>query len=329
MASEAQVEIHHDYAEVNGVRLHYAHAGEGPLMLLLHGFPQCWYQFRHQLREFAADHLVVAPDQRGYNLSSKPTDLWCYGTWPAVKDARELVEKLGHETFVLVGHDWGAAVGWSFALHYPRMLEALVILSTGHPALFDRELHENPEQQQSSQYLLGLRRPDSPEFFAADDFAYSRPTLDGLDFLSEEDRSVYLDAWREPGAVAGMLAWFQREGLGPPDEHGTPARGNYVPEVSPMNIEVPTLVIYGDADLYTRPGCHRGLEQYVADLTFHNIEGGSHWPSDEHPELVNRYMREFLAAKTAGHADARRIANSPVNPSSSAATISAVTTDHE
>jgi epoxide hydrolase 4 len=289
-------DLQHEYTDVNDIRLHYVHAGEGPLMLFLHGFPQCWYQFRHQLPEFAADHLVVAPDQRGYNLSSKPAELWRYGVWPAVEDARALVEQLGYDRFVLVGHDWGAATGWSFALHYPEMLDGLVILSTGHPALFHRELCENPEQQEASQYLLGLRRPDSPELFAADDFAYSRPTLDQLDFLTDEDRDVYFDAWREPGAVAGMLAWYQREGLGPPED-GTPARGNSVPEVTPMKIDVPTLVLYGDADLYTRPGCHRGLDQYVSDLTFHNIEAGSHWPSDEHPQLVNRWIREFLSAR--------------------------------
>jgi pimeloyl-ACP methyl ester carboxylesterase len=297
-------DLRHDYAEVNDVRLHYVHAGEGPLMLFLHGFPQCWYQYRHQLREFASDHLVVAPDQRGYNLSSKPSEPWRYGVWPAVEDARELVQLLGHERFVLVGHDWGAATGWSFALHYPEMLDALVILSSGHPAQFDRELHENPEQQEASQYLLGFRRPDAPDVFAGDDFGYARAGLEALDFLSEEDREVYLRAWREPGAVAGMFAWYRREGLGPPDEDGTPARGNYVPEVSPLTVEVPTLVIYGDADLYTRPGVHRGLEEYVPDLTFHNIEGGSHWPADEHPELVNDRIREFLSTGSGARAHA-------------------------
>jgi pimeloyl-ACP methyl ester carboxylesterase len=299
-------ELQHDYADVNDVRLHYVHAGGGPLMLFLHGFPQCWYQYRHQLREFAGDHFVVAPDQRGYNLSSKPTELWRYGVWPAVEDARALVELLGHERCVLVGHDWGAATGWSFALHYPEMLDALVILSSAHPALADREFHENPEQQEASQYLLGFRRPDMPEMFAADDFAYSRPTFDELDFLTDEDRAVYMNAWREPGAVAGMFAWYQREGLGPPGDDGTPARGNYVPEISPLTVEVPTLVIYGDADLYTRPGMHRGLEEYVPDLTFHNIEGGSHWPADEHPELVNGYIREFLSPGSAARARGAR-----------------------
>src|SRR5436190_12499191 len=153
--------MNHDYAEVNGVRLHCASAGEGPLMLFLHGFPQCWYMWRHQLPEFARDHLVVAPDLRGYNLSSKPERLTEYGPWHAAEDVRALVDLLGYDRFVLVGHDWGVATAWSFALHYPERLDGLVTLATPHPATFDRALHESPEQQQASQYLLALRRPDA------------------------------------------------------------------------------------------------------------------------------------------------------------------------
>ena len=137
-------DVAHDFAEVNGVRLHYAHAGDGPLMVLLHGFPQCWYQYRHQLRDFARDHLAVAPDLRGYNLSSKPDDVHAYTTCTLVEDVRQMVQHLGHERFVLVGHDVGGAVAWSFALHHPEMLSALVVLDTPHPAVFDRALHEDP-----------------------------------------------------------------------------------------------------------------------------------------------------------------------------------------
>jgi pimeloyl-ACP methyl ester carboxylesterase len=102
----------HDFAEVNGVELDYAHAGDGPLIVFLHGFPQCWYQFRHQLGEFSRDHLAVAPDLRGYNLSSKPDDVHAYTTCTLVEDVRQLVERLGYERFVLVGHDVGGATHW-------------------------------------------------------------------------------------------------------------------------------------------------------------------------------------------------------------------------
>ena len=140
--------VSHEYADVNGLRLHYARAGSGPLIVFLHGFPQCWYEWRHQLAEFGRDHLAVAPDLRGYNLSDKPAHLSEYGPWKAAEDVRALADHLGADRFVLVGHDWGAATGWSFALHHPERLERLVILSTAHPVLFDRALREEPEHRQ-------------------------------------------------------------------------------------------------------------------------------------------------------------------------------------
>ena len=234
--------VRHEYAELGEVRLHYARAGQGPLIVFLHGFPQCWYTFRHQLAEFGRDHLAIAVDLRGYNLSSKPAKLDQYGPWPAAQDIRQLVDSLGYERFVLVGHDWGAAAAWTFALHEPDLLEALVILATPHPATFDRALHEDREQQQASRYLLALRRADVEPRLAAEDFAALRATLDHP-FLGAQDLARYLDSWRQPGALAGMLRWYRREGLGPAED-GTPARGNYAPQITPLTVDVPTLVIY-------------------------------------------------------------------------------------
>jgi pimeloyl-ACP methyl ester carboxylesterase len=126
-------EVTHEYADLGGVRLHCAHAGRGPLIVFLHGFPQCWYMWRHQLQEFSRDHLALAPDLRGYNLSSKPEHLHEYSAWHAARDVRALAMSVGSERFVLVGHDWGAATAWTFALHHPELLDALVILATPHP----------------------------------------------------------------------------------------------------------------------------------------------------------------------------------------------------
>jgi pimeloyl-ACP methyl ester carboxylesterase len=292
----ASPKVQHDYADLDGgVRLHYARTGCGPLMMFLHGFPQCWYMWRHQLQHFGADHLAVAPDLRGYGLSSKPEHVHEYGAWPAARDVRELAAHLGYERFVLVGHDWGAATAWSFALHHPQLLDALVILATPHPATFDRALREDAEQQQASQYLLGLRRPEIGPLISHDDFAALRATLD-QPFIDEQDLDQYLQSWRQPDAVDGMLRWYQREGLGPPQD-GTPARGNYAPEVTPLLVSTPTLVIYPTADLYTRPPAHEGLEKYVPSFLFQEIDGATHWVAEEHPDLVNRHIREFLASR--------------------------------
>lgn len=286
------LDVTHQYVDLAEVRLHYVHAGDGPLIVFLHGFPQCWYMYRHQLEEFGRDHLALAPDLRGYNLSSKPEHLHEYGPWHAARDIRALAMSLGYERFVLVGHDWGAATAWTFALHYPDLLNALVILATPHPATFDRALHEDPEQQHASQYLLGLRRADIESLISHEDFAALRGTLN-QPFIDERDLEQYLQSWRQPGALHGMLSWYRREGLGPPEE-GTPARGNYAPEITPLTVHVPTLVIYPTADLYTRLPAHEGLGRYVSNLTFHSIEGATHWIAEQHPELVNRLIRDFL-----------------------------------
>jgi epoxide hydrolase 4 len=288
-------DVTHEYANVNGIRMHYARAGKGPLIVFLHGFPQCWYEFRRQLAEFSRDHLAVSADLRGYNLSGKPEQIRDCGVLCGVEDLRQLVvDHLGYQEFVLIGHDWGGAVGWSFALHHPELLERLVILSTAHPALLERELRENPEQQQASQYNLALRQPGSEQVLAADDCAVLAVQFEQLDYISDEDLGVYRNAWRQPGALSGMFNWYRRDGIGPESDDGTPAHGDYAREVFSQVVTVPTLVLYGDGDIYVRPGCHRGLDRYVADLTFKNIDGGSHWIPEEFPSLVNDEIRRFL-----------------------------------
>jgi epoxide hydrolase 4 len=292
MGEHPELDVEHGFADLGTVRLHYAYAGQGPPIVLLHGFPQCWYMWRHQLADLARDHLVLAPDLRGYNLSSKPAGVHEYGPWSAARDVEALIALLGHERCVLVGHDWGAATAWTFALHRPDLLDALVILATPHPATFDRALHADLEQQHASRYLLGLRRPGIEPLLAADDFAALRATLD-QPFLSAEAQARYLESWRVPGALSAMLRWYRREGLGPPED-GTPARGNYAPQITPLTIRVPTLVIYPSADIYTRPAAHHGLKRYVPDLTFRTVEGASHWVAEECPEAVSGHVRELL-----------------------------------
>jgi pimeloyl-ACP methyl ester carboxylesterase len=294
LAADARA-IEHETVAVNGVELHYAHTGSGPLIVFLHGFPQFHYTFRAQLQEFGADHLAVAPDQRGYNLSSKPEGVHRYGVWPAVEDLRCLVEQLGYSRFVLVGHDWGSYVAWSFALHYPDMLDALVSLGGAHPGLLDRALREDDEQIRASQYLLALRRRDAIAAVSANQFAALEQALDHPVF-SAADREVYRQAWRVPGALQAALRWYEVEGIAPPDQYGTPGRGNYCPDVAPLFIDMPTLVIYPEADPYVRPASHAGLEHFVRNLTFRPVKDGTHWIAEQHPELVNRYIREFLSA---------------------------------
>lgn len=288
--------ISHDYLDSNGARIHYAHAGDGPLIVFLHGFPQCWYEFRAQLTEFSRDHLAVAPDLRGYNLSSKPQAVWEYGIAAGVEDLRALADHLGHERFVLVGHDWGGGIGWAFAMQYPERLDALVVISTAHPALFDRELRGNPEQQRASLYMHATRLPNAAELLSADDYAALRSTFD-LPWMPQDAREAYLESWRRPGALAGACSWYRREGLGPPTEDGTPSNGNYALHMHSHKVEVPTLVIYPERDEFTMRASHDGLDRYVPDLTFRTVEGASHWVVDQHPDLVSGWIREYLESR--------------------------------
>src|SRR2546425_12975992 len=195
----------HAYADVNGVRLHYVTVGRGPLVMFLHGFPEFWYAWTAQLADFGRDHRAVAPDMRGYNLSSKPTDLAAYAMKHLVADVRALAEHLGAKTFVLVGHDWGGVVAWAFAIAHSERLTKLVIVNAPHPAVFEREIRRNPAQQSASRYMLVFRSPEAEGILAANDHARLVEMFErelGPRFTAA-DRAAYREAWAQPGALTG------------------------------------------------------------------------------------------------------------------------------
>jgi epoxide hydrolase 4 len=293
MPARSLKDLQHAYAEVNNVRLHYVRAGSGPLVLFLHGFPQFWYAFRHQLREFSSRYTVVAVDLRGVNLSSAPTKRWEHGSWMSAEDMKELIKQWVFSSCVVVGHDWGGAIGYSMALHYPELLDKLIIISASHPGTFDRELHHNQEQIAGGGHWLFLRRADTAEKLRANNYAGLRATFEQHTFFSKEDIDAHVAAWSQPGALEGMLGWYRKEGWGP-TEGPTPAHGNYASECPSLIIPTRTLVIYGDADMYLHSGNFEGLDAYIPDLTLVRIDGGSHWLMDEYPERLNALIDSFL-----------------------------------
>ncbi|HYX70430.1 MAG TPA: alpha/beta hydrolase [Terriglobales bacterium] len=292
----------HDYAEVNGVRLHYVAAGEGALLLFLHGFPEFWYGWKEQLVEFGQDHLAVAPDMRGYNLSSKPEAVEQYRMKHLVEDVRALAEHLGHQKVVLAGHDWGGVVAWAFALAHPECLEKLVIVNAPHPAVFLRELRDNPAQQQASQYMLLFQTPQAEAILTANNYAaLVRATLEARNgSFTEEDRAAYLSAWSQPGALTGGLNYYRASGIGPPapgqglDGRTEQALADFGLDPSRTTVKVPTLVIWGEKDTALLAGNLEGLESFVPNLTLRRIPEGTHWVVHEKPDEVNGYIREFL-----------------------------------
>jgi pimeloyl-ACP methyl ester carboxylesterase len=287
----------HKYADVNDIRLHYVTVGEGKLVMFLHGFPEFWYEWKSQLAEFGQDYQAVAPDMRGYNLSSKPVDVEQYRMKYLVEDVRALAEHLGYKSFILVGHDWGGAVAWPFAMRHPEYVERLVIINAPHPVTFMRELRHNPAQQKASQYILVHRTAEAEETLAGSNYAILVDNLlkDGIEqgYLTEEDKKAYIAAWSQPGALTGGLNYYRAANLG----SFTVERDDSLPaDPSLFTVKVPTLVIWGERDRYLLTGNLEGLERYVPDLTVRRIPGGSHWVAHEQPGLVNSYIREFIEA---------------------------------
>ncbi len=288
----------HKYADVNNIRLHYIAMGKGKLIMFLHGFPEFWYEWKNQLAEFGRDYQAVAPDMRGYNLSSKPADVEQYKTKYLVEDIRALVEHLGHKKFILVAHDWGGGVAWPFAIRHPDYLEKLIIINAPHPITFVRELRDNPAQRKASQYILVHRTPEAEEILSRDNYAVLGSSVleDGLKqgYFTEEDRQEYIKAWSQPGALTGGLNYYRAASLGPFTGEGDEALENLIANPSLATVKVPTLVIWGEKDRYLLTGNLDGLEKYVPDLTIKRIPDGSHWVIHEKPALVNAYIREFI-----------------------------------
>jgi len=293
----------HEYANVNGQRLHYAKAGSGPLIVFLHGFPEFWYEWKHQIAEFSRDRTVVAPDMRGYNLSSKPAELSAYQMPNLVEDVRalasELIKSTGGTTFTLVAHDWGGVVAWVFAALHPEMLDKLVIVNAPHPTIFGKLLSSDAAQQKASTYMLMFRSPEAEATLSANSYEWLTSAVlgDGIKdgTVTEADRKAYIEAWSQPGALTGGLNYYRSSGVGPPAaaaEAAAPAAA-----LPSLIVRVPTLVIWGEKDTALLPVNLEGLDQLVPTLTVRRIPDGTHWVVREKAADVNRMIREFLAQK--------------------------------
>jgi pimeloyl-ACP methyl ester carboxylesterase len=289
--------LKHDFADVNGLRMHYAHAGSGKLMLFAHGFPEFWYCWRQLLPAFARDHHAVAPDLRGYNLTSKPPRVEDYAIGTLVDDLGALARHLGHEKFTLVAHDWGGGVAWALAMRHPEWLERLIIINSPHPTIFERELNTNPAQQKASMYTRMFQSPKTEALLMANDckalqdICLTAGLKDG--HVSEADRQAYLAAWGQPGAITGMLNYYRAANMGPPVKPGESARSFETGIKDPL-VRVPTLVIWGEQDPHLLTSNLDGLEAYVPDLQVRRIPTGSHWVINEQPGEVIRHIRSVI-----------------------------------
>jgi pimeloyl-ACP methyl ester carboxylesterase len=256
----------------------------GELVMLLHGFPQTSYSWRHQLPALArAGYRAVAPDQRGYSPRARPLEVEEYGSDRLVGDVLGLADLLGAERFHVVGHDWGGAVAWQVAGRHPDRLRTLTVLSTPHPRAM-RESIRHGEQRERSGYMQFFRTPEAEAFFLDNEGAGLRMLFEGSG-LSATDAAVYLGHLREPGALTGGLNWYRGggialvEGLGP--------------------ITTPTMYVWSTAD----PALGREAAEATAACVdgpyrFEVLEGVGHWIPELAADDVNRLLLSHLVAPT-------------------------------
>ena len=282
----------HQQITTNGIRLHVVQDGPrtGPLVILLHGFPEFWYGWRRQIPYLrAAGYRVWAPDQRGYNLSVKPDGIAAYSLDELAADVAGLMDAAGQETAYVVGHDWGGAVAWWVAAKYPERVKRMVVINVPHGAVLTRHLRRNPAQIRRSWYMLFFQLPNLPEtlirlhnwkLFVQTLKVSSRPGT-----FTEHDLDKYRRAWSQPKAVTSMLNWYRavfRKPPSPPDN---------------LRISVPTLLIWGARDRFLG----REMAQPSLDLCDGGrlvfIEDATHWVQHEEAARVNELIDAFFRDK--------------------------------
>src|SRR4051794_7621047 len=241
LPDEDVIGLHHRFVDANGLRFHVVEAGSGPLVLLLHGFPEFWYGWRSQLPALARHFRVVAPDLRGYNLSNKPVSGYDFET--LARDVPALIRALGVERAHVVGHDWGGMLAWGAAMLHPEAVDRLAILNAPHPAAFLRELTHNPRQMLRSWYIGMIQVPWLAEWLLTAGHARGigetlRSSASGPDTFSTADLAAYRRAMLRPGAARATLAYYR--GLRSPASWG--------PSMQPPTVSASTLLIWGLQD---------------------------------------------------------------------------------
>jgi epoxide hydrolase 4 len=320
-----------NFAQVQpGIRLHYASAGspDQPLLLCLHGFPEFWMAWESVLPRFAERFHAVAPDLRGFNLSSCPPEVSSYRASELVRDIDGLATALiaqrprvrsdarsdgasdprsdgasnirsddaSDTRFDLIGHDWGGALAWTYAIAHPERVRRLVILNAPHPVPFARMLADDPAQQAASRYMNWLRRPGSEGPLAEDDFARLDRfflAMGGARWYHGETRTAYHRAWAQPGALTGGVNYYRASPLHPPTETDPGAR-RLALDPKAFTVRVPTLVVWGEGDLALLPGLLDGLDEVVPDLTIERLPEATHWLLHEQPARIASLISDFL-----------------------------------
>lgn len=275
--------VEHRTADNGGVNIHYVTLGEGPLVVMIHGFPDFWYLWRDYLTALSDDYQVVAMDQRGYNQSDKPTGVDLYKFEFLVGDVAAVIEDTGHESATVVGHDWGGVVAWQFAMQRPDMTDQLVVFNFPHPRGLQRELALNDQQRQNSAYARRFQAEGAHLALGAEQLA-GRHRSDPVVY------ERYVEALRNSD-FEGMLNYYKANYPSPP----------YVEDDSPVvMVRAPVLEFHGLDDPYLLPGALNDtwglLEQ---DLTLVTIPGAGHWAVTEQTDFTIPMLEAWLAIQSA------------------------------
>jgi epoxide hydrolase 4 len=284
--------VTHGYAtSEGGVKIHFATLGKGPLVVMIHGFPDFWYSWRHQMEGLSSHYQVVAIDQRGYNLSDKPAGVENYDMKLLVTDVAAVIKHLGRDKATIVGHDWGGMVAWQFAMNLPQMTENLVILNLPHPNGLMRELKSNPEQIKNSEYARTFQRltPKDPNVFFGGPM--TAETMSGW-VRDPAARKRYIEAFGRSDFDA-MLNYYKRN-----YPRGTGADLPSLPEFPKVKASV--LMFHGLNDQALHKDALAGTWNWVEkDLTLVTIPGAGHFVQQDAPEIVTTTLRSWLEARTA------------------------------
>ena len=268
-AGASQSGLVQGYADGDGVKLYVAKGGDGELMLFLHGAPDSWTLYMSQLAEFSRDHMVVAPNLRGFPPSGQPEAVEAYTMPRLLGDVHALLRHFGRERCILVGNDWGGYIAWVFASAYPDRVERLIILNAPHPAIFLREVRHSAAQIQASQYEREYYSAVAPypswyNYYRADPIQVPASIAEAAQMETPDLAARFFAGVAEP------------------------------PATTSLRVDVPTLVLWGMQDPVCLPGQLDRLHDYAPDATLVRIEDAGHRPMQSHPALVNRAIRDFL-----------------------------------
>lgn len=292
-------------------RLHYVTMGDpgAPMLLCLHGFPEYWGGWKDIMPYLAETFHVVAPDQRGFGKSFKPIGEEAYRTRNLVRDAAALADHLcPDEPFLLFGHDWGSSVAYAFAFAASARLRGLIVANGVHPYTFQKAIIDDPDQRAASQYMRFLRSDGAAAVMREDNYRRTLNMIAGFsrsDWMGEETRAGYLEAWSAEGAMEAMLNWYRSSPvIVPPAEQPAEELVDQVPVLGlpaeALQVKVPHLVVWGEKDEALRPSCLQGLDRFAEDLVIEKVSDCGHWILHERPDRVAAIVNDWVRNRVPG-----------------------------